>query len=402
VHLNYWSVFEHDIVREFANVVFEFRVEVTGKDDEHIDIARKPRRLTPGCRSENVDRLDIWDRSVFDPIDERGCRCLVAAFRVDTRVHTRLLDHIGETSSPDSPGQYRSSAAPGTAIPQSVYSSAAVVSSMITNAQIDRWLREDIGHHDVTNQVPGETIGRLVSKEPGVAAGIDAARAVFDYLNVDVREPIDDGTAIEAGDELLSVEGAARDVLRGERVAVNLAGHASGIATRTRRVVEEARTESADVRIAATRKTTPGLRGLEKRAVVAGGGDSHRLDLSHMVMVKDNHIVEMGLEGAISHFQERTSFATKIDVEVETVADAPRAAAAGADIVLLDNMTPAETREAVDRLHEAGHDDVLAEASGGITIETVADYAATGVDIISMGSLTHSAPSLDLSFRTGI
>ena len=270
---------------------------------------------------------------------------------------------------------------------------------MITDAQVDRWLREDVGHHDVTNRVPGETTGRLVAKEAGVVAGLEAATAVFDYLDVAVSERLEDGTAIDPGDDVLRVEGSARDVLRGERVAVNLAGHASGIATRTNEAVERARTESDDVSIAATRKTTPGLRSLEKRAVVAGGGDSHRLDLSHMVMVKDNHIAEMGLEGAIDHFRERTSFATKLDVEVEAVDDAPRAAAAGADIVLLDNMSPAETREAVDLL--ADYEGVLAEASGGITLETVADYAATGVDVISMGSLTHSAPTLDLSFRTG-
>ncbi|ARS90257.1 carboxylating nicotinate-nucleotide diphosphorylase [Natrarchaeobaculum aegyptiacum] len=271
---------------------------------------------------------------------------------------------------------------------------------MIETSQIERWLREDVGHHDVTNQVPGETTGRLVAKEAGVAAGLEAATAVFEYLGVEVREVVDAGTALEAGDVVLTVEGQAREVLRGERVAVNVAGHASGIATRTREAVDAARTETDAVRIAATRKTTPGLRGVEKRAVVAGGGDTHRLDLSHMVMVKDNHVAELGLEGAVSRFRERVSFATRIEVEVERPEDAPRAADAGADIVLLDNMTPAETREAVDLLVDGGHEDVLAEASGGITLEMVADYAATGVDVISLGSLTHSAPSLDLSFRT--
>ncbi|ELY82592.1 carboxylating nicotinate-nucleotide diphosphorylase [Natrinema pallidum] len=270
---------------------------------------------------------------------------------------------------------------------------------MITDAQIERWLREDVGHHDVTNRVPGETTGRLVAKEAGVAAGLEAAAAVFEYLGVTVVDRLADGTAVEPGDDLLRVEGTTRDLLRGERVAVNLAGHASGIATRTRTAVEHARSESDDVAIAATRKTTPGLRGLEKRAVVAGGGDTHRLDLSHMVMVKDNHIAALGLEDAIARLQERTSFATKVDVEVEAVADAPRAAAAGADIVLLDNMTPEETRAAVAAL--ADHEGVLAEASGGITVADVPAYAATGVDVISMGSLTHSAPALDLSFRTG-
>ncbi|WP_254808348.1 carboxylating nicotinate-nucleotide diphosphorylase [Natronosalvus amylolyticus] len=276
---------------------------------------------------------------------------------------------------------------------------------MITHGQIERWLDEDIGHHDVTNDVPGETTGRLVAKEAGTVAGLEAGRAVFEYLGVTVLETVGSGTVIEPGDVVLRVEGPARDVLRGERVAVNLVGHASGIATRTAAVVDAARVESETVTIAATRKTTPGLRGLEKRAVVAGGGDTHRLDLSHMVMIKDNHIAEMGLERAIEHFQETASFATKLDVEVESTDDAIRAANAGADIILLDNFTPEELREAVDTLEcdlePAVAEHVLTEASGGITLETVGDYAATGVDIISMGSLTHSAPSLDLSFRTG-
>lgn len=270
---------------------------------------------------------------------------------------------------------------------------------MITETQIDRWLREDLGHHDVTNQVPGETTGRLVVKESGTIAGIEAARAVFEYLGVDIRDFVDPGMRVDAGEVVLRVEGAARNVLRGERVAINLAGHASGIATKTRATVERARSESDAVRIAATRKTTPGLRGLEKRAVVAGGGDTHRLDLSHMVMVKENHVAEMGLEEAVAHFRERVSFATKIEVEVETLEDAPRAADAGADIVLLDNMEPAAVETAVSELTD--YDGVLAEASGGITLERVSEYAATGVDVISMGALTHSAPSLDLSFRTG-
>ncbi len=266
------------------------------------------------------------------------------------------------------------------------------------DSDVEGWLAEDVGHHDVTNRVPGETTGELYAKEPATVAGLDAAAAVFDYLGCDVERAVDPGDRIEEGDRLLSVSGPAREVLRGERVAVNLTGHASGIATRTARAVEAAREESDAVRIAATRKTTPGLRGLEKRAVVAGGGDSHRLDLSHMVMVKDNHVAEMGLEGAISHFREQVSFATKIEAEVEAVADAPRVAAAGADIVLLDNMAPGEVAEAVSRLADS---DVLAEASGGITVEDVPAYAATGVDVISMGSLTHSAPSVDLSFSTG-
>ncbi|MXR52170.1 carboxylating nicotinate-nucleotide diphosphorylase [Halovenus sp. WSH3] len=273
---------------------------------------------------------------------------------------------------------------------------------MIPQSQIERWLEEDLGHHDVTNDVPGETEGRLVAKESGIAAGLDAAEAVFSYLDVDAEAVVEAGDRIEAGEAVLRVSGPARAVLRGERVAVNIVGHASGVATETRAAVDAAE-EAADVagleppRIAGTRKTTPGLRGIEKRAVAAGGGDTHRLDLSHMVMVKDNHIAEMGMEAAVARFDERVSFATKIEVEVEDPEDGPRAAEAGADIVLLDNLSPEETARGVELLPEG----TLAEASGGITRDDLPAYAQTGVDIISMGSLTHSANTLDYSFRTG-
>ncbi|WP_129115898.1 carboxylating nicotinate-nucleotide diphosphorylase [Halegenticoccus tardaugens] len=275
---------------------------------------------------------------------------------------------------------------------------------MIYDSQIEAWVREDLGHHDATNEVPGETAGRLISNEEGIAAGLDAVVSVFDYLDCEATAAVDEGDRIDAGDIVVRVKGPARNVLRGERVAVNVAGHASGIATKTRAAVERANAVDDHVRIACTRKTTPGLRGVEKCAVVAGGGDTHRLDLSHMVMVKDNHVAEMGLEAAVEHFRDQVSFATKIDVEVEDPADGPRAAKAGADVVLLDNMTPAETGQAVDLLGETVANlgrEILVEASGGITVDDVADYAATGVDVISMGSLTHSAPSLDYSFRTG-
>lgn len=270
---------------------------------------------------------------------------------------------------------------------------------LISRSQIEAWLAEDLGHHDVTNQVPGETIGRLVANESGVVAGLESASAVFEHLDSDIQiQPqVDEGEAIETDTVVLTVEGAAREVLRGERCAVNVAAHASGIATRTRAAVDAAREASDTVEIAGTRKTTPGLRGLEKHAIVAGGGDTHRLDLSHMVMVKDNHIAELGMERAIERLSERASFTTKIEVEVETPEDSTRAANAGADIVLFDNMSPEEVERGVAMLPE----DVLSETSGGITLANVPEYAATDVDVISMGSLTHSAPALDYSFRTG-
>jgi nicotinate-nucleotide pyrophosphorylase (carboxylating) len=267
---------------------------------------------------------------------------------------------------------------------------------MLTTETVERWLREDVGHRDVTNHVPGRTSGRLVATEPGVVAGVDAATAVFDYLDCDPAPAAANGDEVDAGETILDVSGRARDVLRGERTAANLVGHAAGVATRTRRAVRTARTASESVRVAATRKTTPGLRGVEKRAVAAGGGDTHRLTLSGLVMVKDNHVAEMGLEAAVESFRDRKSFATNLEVEVESPAAAVRAADAGADVILLDNLPPATVREAVDRVP----DGVVTEASGGITIDSLPAYAETGVDVVSMGSLTHSAPSLDVSFRT--
>lgn len=212
----------------------------------------------------------------------------------------------------------------------------------------------------------------------------------------DAEPLVESGTSVAADETVLRVSGPARAVLRAERVAVNVAGHASGVATRTREAVRRATaaTDSPPA-VAATRKTTPGLHGVEKRAVAAGGGDTHRLDLSHMVMVKDNHVSELGLETAVERFRERASFATKVEVEAESPRMAASAAAAGADVVLLDNMDPT-TRRAVDRVP----DDVLTEASGGIEPDDVGEYAATGVDVVSLGALTHSAPALDYSFRT--
>ncbi len=271
---------------------------------------------------------------------------------------------------------------------------------VVTDAAVERWLREDLGHHDVVNAVPGRTAGRLIATESGVIAGVEAATAVFEYLDVAVETSVSAGDHIDADDLVMTVEGPAQAILRGERVAVNLVAHASGVATRTRQAVETATAVREDVTVAATRKTTPGLRGLEKRAVAAGGGDTHRLDLSHAAMIKDNHIAEMGLPAAIEHIRERTSFMTPIEVEAESPAQARRAAEHDIDAVLLDNLSPADTETAVEAVTTTDPS-VVTEASGGIDQDTLAAYAATGVDVISMGGLTHSAPALDCSFRTG-
>ncbi|ERG88912.1 MAG: nicotinate-nucleotide pyrophosphorylase [halophilic archaeon J07HX5] len=153
---------------------------------------------------------------------------------------------------------------------------------MLTQTQIERWLQADLGHHDVTNDLPGDTTGRLVAGASGVAAGLEAAARVFEYLGCTATCEAAAGDAVESGETVLRASGPTRAVLRGERVATNVVSHASGVATRTHRAVTAATAAAPAVRVAATRKTTPGLRGLEKRAVAAAGGDTHRLNLSRL------------------------------------------------------------------------------------------------------------------------
>jgi len=257
---------------------------------------------------------------------------------------------------------------------------------------IERFLEEDgVGWRDVTSSLVAghDATATVKTRESGVAAGVEEATDVFDYLGVDCTPLVDDGERIEADEELLDVAGDAEALLRGERLAINLLGSMSGIASVTRACADRA----GDTRVAATRKTTPGYRYFEKKAVRLGGGDPHRYDLADAVLIKENHIAVVGLKEAVEEATERASFTTKIEVEAETESEALRAADAGADIVLLDNMAPEEAGAVAAKLPE----NVIAEASGGITTETVGEYAAAGVDVVSMGSLTHSAPVLDVT-----
>ncbi|GGN09651.1 carboxylating nicotinate-nucleotide diphosphorylase [Halarchaeum nitratireducens] len=257
------------------------------------------------------------------------------------------------------------------------------------------FLEEDgAGWRDVTSAlVEGHDADAVVrTRDSGIAAGVAEARSLFEHVGLTVETVVDDGDAIAAGDDVLRVSGDARALLEAERLALNFLGSMSGIASATRTCVDRA----GETRVAATRKTTPGFRYFEKKAVRVGGGDPHRYDLADAVLIKENHIDIVGLETAVREACERASFTTKVEVEAETEPQARRAAAYGADIVLLDNMTPAEVADCVETLP----DDVLTEASGGITPETVADYAAAGVDVVSMGSLTHSANWLDVTLLT--
>lgn len=259
-------------------------------------------------------------------------------------------------------------------------------------------LREDLGRAgDVTSEavVPAgmRMNAAMVARRRGVIAGVQCVELAFAALDASVRIDVlkHDGDAVQPGDVILHVAGEARALLAAERVALNLICRLSGIATATAALVEAARPHKA--RIACTRKTTPGLRALEKFAVRAGGGANHRFGLDDAVLIKDNHIaVAGGVAIAVERARAAVGHLVKIEVEVDTLTQLDEALAAGVDAVLLDNMDPDTLREGVRRV--AGR--AITEASGGINVSTVQAVAASGVDVISAGWLTHSAPILDI------
>ncbi|MCU1485272.1 MAG: nicotinate-nucleotide pyrophosphorylase (carboxylating) [Actinomycetia bacterium] len=261
---------------------------------------------------------------------------------------------------------------------------------------VARALAEDLEPlGDVTSALlpPGQqATAAFVAREEGVVAGGACALETFAQVDpsVEVDWKVDDGGAVEPGTEIGRVSGSLASILIAERTALNFLCHLSGVASLTRRYVRAAH---GDARIWDTRKTTPGLRALEKAAVRAGGGRNHRGNLSEWVLLKDNHIAGMGITEAIARARERWPGRT-VQCEADTLAQVDEAIAARADIVLLDNMSPEDVAKAVAARGDA--DRPLLEVSGGVTLHTVSRYAGTGVDLISVGALTHSAPVLDL------
>ena len=266
----------------------------------------------------------------------------------------------------------------------------------VTAFDVRAWLAEDVGSGDVTTDVlvdEHQTARALIMvKEAGVVSGLDVAAAVFAELGVALEPLVEEGTRVEPG-PVAQVEGPARGVLTAERVALNVLGRLSGIATLTRQFVDTV--EGTGAQILDTRKTTPGLRELEKRAVVAGGGTNHRFGLDDGVLIKDNHLrLAGGVTSAVVRM--RASGTTlPVEVEAETLAQVEEAVDAGADVILLDNMTLDGLCAAVALT--AGR--AKLEASGGVSLDSVRAIAETGVDFVSSGALTHSAPSLDVSLE---
>lgn len=260
--------------------------------------------------------------------------------------------------------------------------------------EVQAWLAEDVGTGDLTSlcviDEHATAVALLLLKEPGVVCGLRAAAAVYAGLGARLEPLVVEGERVDTS-SVARVVGPARAVLTGERLALNLVGRLSGIATLTRRYVDAV--AGTGVQILDTRKTTPGLRAPEKHAVRCGGGTNHRLGLFDAVLIKDNHLK---LVGSIRAAVERARIsALPIEVECETLDQVREALDAGADGILLDNMSTAELSEAVSLV--AGR--AWLEASGGITLENVRAVAETGVDVISVGALTHSSPSLDVSLE---
>jgi len=271
-------------------------------------------------------------------------------------------------------------------------------------ADIGEFLREDIGRGDITTQsVVSEDIrgmGKFLAKEDLVICGLEVAEAVFAHLDPESPEletTFNEGDEIESGTIFAILKGYADVLLTGERVALNLMQRMSGIATLTRQYVKAI--EGTSATIVDTRKTTPGLRLLEKYAVTVGGGRNHRYGLDDGVLIKDNHIaLAGGITEAITAAKLKVGHLHKIEVEIGNWAQLREAIEAGADIVLLDNQTPDEAKKLVEMARQL-NPNVLLEASGGMDLDRVRLFADAGVDLISVGRLTHSAKAVDISFK---
>lgn len=258
---------------------------------------------------------------------------------------------------------------------------------------------EDLGEWDDSSSLVPEIPARavVIAKEDCIISGLAEAEEIFDYFGLEAEPLFDEGEFVPAASTVITVCGSARKILQSERLVLNFMARMSGISTFTRECVLCA---GGRARIAATRKTTPGFRQFEKKAVFLGGGDTHRFNLSDAVLIKDNHIKILGLEECLCRARNRASFTKKIEVEVESLDDMLIAAKGGADIIMFDNMAPADIAAGIELLQNYGlRARVLLEASGGINRDNIEEYAACGVDVISLGALTRNARWIDLSLE---
>ena len=275
----------------------------------------------------------------------------------------------------------------------------------ILEEKLRNMLAEDIGEGDVTTAliVPaGAAVEAEVRcKEAGVAAGIEEAAVLLESLGLKVQALLEDGDEMKANQVMMKVSGDARTILSVERTLLNFLSRMCGIATSTRRLVKAIRKAKLKTRIACTRKTAPGLMYFDKKAVLVGGGDTHRLHLDDMILIKNNHITMAGsLQEAVRKAKERASFSKKIEVEVTSSTEALKAAEAGVDIIMMDNFSPKQIEETIRVLEKAGlFGKTLLEASGGITSENILAFASKRIGVVSLGEITESTRAIDINLR---
>lgn len=275
----------------------------------------------------------------------------------------------------------------------------------VLEEKLRRFLEEDLGQGDVTTAiaVPEGAIveAEVVTEEPGTVAGLEETLVFLESFGLKAEAKVSDGVEVKPRTVLLRVTGDARTLLSLERTLLNLLSRMSGIATTTRRILKKLKGAGYTARVACTRKVAPGLGYFDKKAVLVGGGDVHRLHLDDMILIKDNHIVTVGsLEEAVGRVRERASFSKKIEVEVSSLEDAVKAAGAKADIIMLDNFTPVQIRKTLKVLEKRNlRSGVMIEASGGISEKNVLEFVATGIDVISLGELTQGVKAIDISLE---
>ena len=271
--------------------------------------------------------------------------------------------------------------------------------------KLRRFLEEDIGQGDLTtaSTIPSGTRAkaRIALKEPGIIAGVEEVKILLEDMGLHVKPLAEDGSQLKAGDAILEISGDARTILMTERTAINILSRMSGIATETNRLIEKIKSAGYVVKVASTRKTAPGLLYFDKKAVMLGGGDTHRLHLDDLILIKDNHLKIAGdIVKAVRQAKQAISFTKKIEVEVTSLEDAVKAAEAGVDIIMLDNMKPAQIKATMKELQRRKlRDKILIELSGGITEGNILQYVATKPDIISLGAITESPRTLDMSLE---
>ncbi|MHA1203117.1 MAG: carboxylating nicotinate-nucleotide diphosphorylase [Candidatus Heimdallarchaeaceae archaeon] len=274
-----------------------------------------------------------------------------------------------------------------------------MIPQVLVDEDIKKWLAIDVPYWDVTtNLIPNSKAkGKIYAKQDGIIAGLPFVKRVFEIVGTEFEARVDEGARVSKKTTIALVKGDIHNLLQAERLALNILGRMSGIATQTDIMIQIARKNNENIRICATRKTVPGLSKYDKYAVVIGGGDTHRFNLSDMVLLKENHLrMFSSISEAVTKAKETISFSKKIEVEVQNEEQAIEASKAGADIVMLDNFSPQQAKHVISKI-KAINDSILIELSGNISLDNLELYSFEGIDLISSGALTHSVKNFDLS-----